>query len=164
MAQLGVVLRGLALLLMAGLITVAWAQNSAEDIARTLPSSNFNAVDDAPDHGIGDRHLFAAPGFAAAPLPRNNQHPDARRLGDASCRACHALESEHFAHTVHALGMEAAKAADPNTPVCEACHGPGSVHAQQPTLAGSIIGFSHGAGTPLADQQNACLTDRKSVV
>ena len=41
--------------------------------------------------------------------------------------------------------------ADPNIPVCETCHGPGSAHAQQPNEKGLIIGYTKNSGTPIAD-------------
>lgn len=73
------------------------------------------------------------------------------------CIACHSRENETFAHTIHALGMNVAYAADPAAPTCEACHGPGSRHAQHPTEAGAIIAFTHNGGTPADVQAATCL-------
>ncbi len=122
-----------------------------------LPSTNFSGESGlAPEELSLDRYA-ATPGFAHAPLADNPAHPGATPVGQAMCKGCHALEAEHFAHTVHARGMEVAAAADPSTPTCEACHGPGSAHAANPTEAGSIVAFTHDGGTPVAAQAAACL-------
>ncbi len=99
----------------------------------------------------------AAPGFAHARLAVNPRFADAQAVGQQVCTACHARESDTFAHTIHALGMNVAFAADPMAPTCEACHGPGSQHAQTPDVPGSIVSFTHDGGTPVAVQAQTCL-------
>ncbi|MFA5684252.1 MAG: DmsE family decaheme c-type cytochrome [Lysobacteraceae bacterium] len=133
----------------------AVAENRLDAVVDRLPGTNLAA--DAPLAAQDMARFATVPGFANARIPHNERHPEARSIGDASCKGCHALESEHFAHTLHALGMEAARATAPDSPVCEACHGPGSVHAERPLQKGTIIGFTHGSETPLATQAAACL-------
>ncbi|UXI66517.1 DmsE family decaheme c-type cytochrome [Tahibacter amnicola] len=99
----------------------------------------------------------APAGFAQARVARNPGAAQAVPIGEKACIACHQLESEHFTHTLHALGLHAAAKADPSVPVCETCHGPGSEHAKAPTQKGSIIGFTRESGTPIALQSQTCL-------
>ncbi len=85
------------------------------------PRRDLSAADAQAD---ADRFL-AAPGFACATVANNPAAPGATPVGEKTCIACHQLESEHFTHTLHALGLHAAAKADPSIPVCETCHGPG---------------------------------------
>lgn len=105
----------------------------------------------------GGNSLIAAPGFAKARVAPNLQAPGARAIGEKACIACHQLEADHFTHTLHALGLHAASKADSSIPVCEACHGPGSAHAQDPITKGLIIGYTKNSGTPIAVQIDTCL-------
>jgi DmsE family decaheme c-type cytochrome len=116
-----------------------------------LPPTNFGSPDGTA-HGFTD-----APGFAFASVPANPLQPGAKAVGEAMCTACHAKEQNNFAHSIHALGMQVAQRANPDTPTCEACHGPGSAHAQNPSVKGSIIAFTHNGGTPVATQTASCL-------
>lgn len=158
-ARLGKLLLPFALAVGIGLFVAALMIASEAPAQQTsaasprLPATNFSSEDPSARVDLGD----APPGFADAAIPVNPLAPDARPVGTAMCTACHGLENEHFAHTVHALGMTVASAADPATPVCEACHGAGSAHVQQPTVKGSIIGFTHGSGTPIEIQTESCL-------
>lgn len=53
---------------------------------------------------------------------------DAQYVGSAECATCHAEITEGFKHAGHAhLAIAGVKDLDPS---CEACHGPGSRHAQ----------------------------------
>lgn len=126
------------------------AAQDRESAAHSLPASNLGADHARPVASI-------APGFARARVADNPQAPEARMVGQATCVGCHALESTQFTHTIHALGMDAALAADPAAATCEACHGPGSVHAQQPTQPGTIIAFTRNGGTPMELQTSACM-------
>ena len=133
--------------------TLAGAQ-APPDAARDLPASNLSA-DDAQ---AGAARFLAAPGFAHATVATNPAAPGATPVGEKACIACHQLESEHFTHTLHALGLHAAAKADPSIPVCETCHGPGSAHAREPQAQGLIIGYTKTSGTPVALQTKTCLT------
>jgi len=142
-------------LLIAGLAlpALAWAQNSREDFARTLPASNLSAEEARSTAGA----LGVAPGFARATVAHNPAAADATAVGERTCIACHQLESEHFTHTLHALGLHAAAKTNPDIPVCETCHGAGSAHAQNPAMKGLIIGYTKGSGTPIQVQTRTCL-------
>ncbi|WP_396937047.1 DmsE family decaheme c-type cytochrome [Mycolicibacterium sp.] len=100
----------------------------------------------------------ASPGFGLSRAPANPNAPDATPVGQTVCAACHRLEAANFAHTIHALGMNAAFAADATTPTCEACHGNGSRHVVAPSEKGAIIAFTKDGGTPVSVQTGACLT------
>jgi hypothetical protein len=102
--------------------------------------------------------LLPAPGFAKARVATNPAAPQATPVGERTCIACHQLEADHFTHTLHSLGLHAANKADPSIPVCEACHGPGSAHAKDPTAKSLIIGYTHNSGTPIDVQTGTCLT------
>ena len=132
----------------------AIAQQSRADLARSLPSSNLSNE----DVNASAKSLLPAPGFANARVAENLNAPDATPVGEKTCIACHQLESEHFTHTLHALGLHAANKADASIPVCETCHGPGSAHAQDPTAKGLIIGYTKHSGTPIEVQTATCLT------
>jgi DmsE family decaheme c-type cytochrome len=134
--------------------TATPAQQSREDLARMLPPTNLSGSGEVPFPGP---EVSAVPGFADAAIPGNPGAPGATPVGEAVCTACHALENEHFTHTLHALGLRAAAAANPGTPVCEVCHGPGSAHAEKPNAKGLIIAYTHGSGTPVAVQTGTCL-------
>ena len=128
--------------------TRAPAQASREDFARALPADATRVGAASPD---------VAPGFADARVAHNPAAPAAEAVGERMCIACHQLESEHFTHTLHALGLHAAAKADADIAVCETCHGPGSAHARSPTTKGLIIGYTKGSGTPVAVQTRTCL-------
>ena len=74
-------------------------------------------------------------------------------VGDKACIECHDTEGESYHKTIHA------KAQNPRTPAaahgCETCHGPGSVHAEDPSIPGSIRRFK--AMQP-RDVSDTCLT------
>lgn len=152
---LGLVLSAAAAVLGgAGLLAPVAAQQapSEEPVRQQLPSTHFGAEDPVSAHAFD-----APPGFADASVPVNPLSPDAKAVGQQVCTACHSLEAANFAHTVHALGMNAALAANPATPTCEACHGGGSKHIENPTAQGSIIAFTKDGGTPVAAQAASCL-------
>jgi DmsE family decaheme c-type cytochrome len=98
-----------------------------------------------------------ARGFSDAPIPANPQNPGATPVGQRVCASCHVRETANFAHTLHALGMNAALAANPASATCESCHGAGSEHAKTPGVRGSIIAFTKNGGTPIAAQTASCL-------
>jgi len=136
------------------LVIAAWLVPEAAEAQQqtvNLPATQFAT-------GHSGHGFDAPPGFASAAPARNLAYPDAHAVGEAVCSACHSRETQNFAHTVHALGMQVALAANPKTATCEACHGPGSVHAANPTQPGTIIAFTHNGGTPIANQTESCLS------
>ncbi len=130
----------------------AAAQQSREDLESTLPPSNFGGTETA--HSAST----IAPGFARASVPINPLAPEAKAVGEQMCMFCHQLEDEHFSHTLHALGLRAAAQGRPGAPVCETCHGPGSVHIENPLEQDSIIRFTHQSGSSNEVQTGACLS------
>ena len=136
----------------ASLAPIAAQESSTAANPYNLPATHFGSENPQAGHGFD-----AAPGFADAHVPGNPQAPDAKPVGQQVCTACHSKESQTFAHTTHALGMQVAFTANPNTATCEACHGPGSAHAQNPTLPGAIIAFTKDGGTPIRTQTESCL-------
>src|SRR6201986_1463719 len=129
------------------------SQSAHDELANSLPSTNLS-----PDGPAQHRMPPPAPGFANASVANNPLARDARAVGEKTCIACHRLEADHFTHTFHALGLHVANRSDPNIPVCEACHGPGSLHAQKPLVKGLIIGYTKDSGTPIRVQTETCLT------
>ena len=136
----------------ASLAPIAAQESSTAANPYNLPATHFGSENPQAGHGFD-----AAPGFVDAHVPGNPQAPDAKPVGQQVCTACHGKESQTFAHTTHALGMQVAFTANPNTATCEACHGPGSAHAQNPTLPGAIIAFTKDGGTPIKNQTESCL-------
>jgi DmsE family decaheme c-type cytochrome len=134
-------------------VAVGQSQPSQDNIANSLPSTNLST-----DSTVRSNLPRPAPGFANAHVAENPQAPDARAVGEKTCIACHRLEADHFTHTLHALGLHVANRSDPNIPVCEACHGPGSAHAVKPLVKGLIIGYTKNSGTPIGVQTKTCLT------
>ncbi|HRN59624.1 MAG TPA: DmsE family decaheme c-type cytochrome [Chiayiivirga sp.] len=127
--------------------------------SNALPSTHFSAEPGlSPGDVAGGQFADVAPGFSWASPASTPQAPDAKPIGEASCASCHSLETEHFAHTTHALGMAVALRANPMAATCEACHGAGSEHAVEPTTPGKIIAFTHDGGTSVATQAATCLT------
>ena len=138
--------------LMAPVSVSAQSVSEKPSAAQRLPSTNFASETPVSPHGFN-----AAPGFAHAPIPGNPDSPGARAVGQQVCSTCHTQETKNFAHTVHSLGMQAALAADPGTATCEACHGPGSRHIEDPTAKGSIIAFTKDGGSAVDTQAASCL-------
>lgn len=143
-----------AVLVAAGLLAPVAAQQADQQQAGgyNLPATNFAGDTPVSPHGFA-----APPGFAHAPVPGNPDSPEARVVGQLVCTSCHTQETKNFSHTVHALGMAAALAADPSTATCEACHGPGSRHIEDPTAKGSIIAFTKDGGSSVDTQAASCL-------
>lgn len=101
----------------------------------------------------------AAPTPASAPaLPPAAAEPgEARYVGEAICANCHDSENGLFGHTQHAKAFRENPHNATEEAVCEACHGPGSLHAMDTHDKRKIIGFSREWGTPTATQNAQCL-------
>ena len=78
-------------------------------------------------------------------------------VGIDVCRACHALETQHWRETIHADVF----LKNPRTPLearaCEACHGPGAEHVKAPKDATKIVSFTRGGDRTSEDMNAACL-------
>ncbi len=128
------------------------------DIARMLPSTDMgaNAARQADPHLPAISDSPATP-FDAAAIPANPLAPNADAIGARTCIACHAQENLQASHSLHVASFRAGAAHTGPQAACESCHGPGSVHAKDPTAPGSIIAFTHDAKTAPATQAGVCL-------
>src|SRR3954469_17507867 len=99
--------------------------------------------------------LLAAPAMA---IP-----PEARYVGEKTCIKCHDVEAKHFGHTQHAKAFRLNPRNELEGRVCEACHGPGSLHAQRGNEKKReyLVGFTREWGTPVEEQNATCLTCHK---
>jgi DmsE family decaheme c-type cytochrome len=85
--------------------------------------------------------------------------PEATYVGEKTCIRCHDTEAKHFGATQHAKAFRE----NPRNPVegrvCEACHGPGSLHAQKENHKKReyLIGFTREWGTPIEEQNAVCM-------
>lgn len=83
---------------------------------------------------------------------------NARYVGEKRCGDCHDTEKAVFGHTQHAKAFRSNPRNDVEKMVCEACHGPGSLHTTDSQNPNKIIGFSKTWGTPIEKQNAQCLT------
>ena len=75
---------------------------------------------------VADRTLLAPPKIAGATY-----------IGSKDCAQCHLDKTEHFGTATHSrLALSDAKVGDTG---CEACHGPGSLHASSGGARGTIV-------------------------
>ena len=86
--------------------------------------------------------MLAWPGASAA-------QERAAFVGERACTTCHAVINEHFSHTAHAKTFRQNPRDEREGRVCEACHGPGSLHVKNPTDKSTLIGFTRRSGTPI---------------
>ena len=93
--------------------------------------------------------------FAAAPA---NAQQGATYIGEKACINCHGQENKHFTETLHAKVFRQNPKNEQERQVCEACHGPGSLHAKNTKDKSLLIGFTKGWGTPIERQNEQCLS------
>jgi len=86
--------------------------------------------------------------------------PEARYVGEKTCLKCHDIEDRHFGHTRHAKVFRQNPRNERERQVCEACHGPGSLHAERGNHKNRdyLTGFTRNWGTPVEKQNAACLS------
>ncbi|MBN8713546.1 MAG: DmsE family decaheme c-type cytochrome [Xanthomonadales bacterium] len=130
------------------------------DIERMLPATDMGAGAATPagHPGFAAADVSPATPFDGALIPVNPLAPDADAVGAKTCVACHAQENIQASHSLHVASFRAGAGNTGPQAACEACHGPGSVHAKDPTKPGSIIAFTHDAKTPPAVQAGVCLS------
>ena len=103
--------------------------------------------------------LVAAALFPGAATARAEEaaEPGPTYVGRARCATCHSLETEHWDPTVHGRLF----AENPRTPLesrgCEACHGPGSGHVDDPGAREKIVAFTRGSDASVERMNTACL-------
>jgi DmsE family decaheme c-type cytochrome len=97
--------------------------------------------------------LLLCAGAQAATDPMAN----ARFVGEKRCGECHDTEKTLFGHTQHAKAFRENPRNDVERTVCEACHGPGSLHVADTQDKSKIIGFSKEWATPIDTQNTQCL-------
>lgn len=85
------------------------------------------------------------------------QPEPAEYVGEQTCKRCHRTAPQHWAHTAHATVFRHNPRNELEARSCEACHGPGSAHADAPREAGNIIAFSADAATSVERQNRQCL-------
>jgi DmsE family decaheme c-type cytochrome len=95
--------------------------------------------------------------LAARGLGTEAQQAGATYVGEARCIECHNQENLHFSETTHAKLLRLKPANDTQGRVCEACHGPGSLHVARAADKTAIVGFTKAWGTPVATQNAMCL-------
>lgn len=95
--------------------------------------------------------VFAMTGLTSA-AQELGKRPPATLAGAEACRACHEELSARYEKNVHAGA--AATRRMPERTGCEACHGSGAAHAEEPSNRSGLVTFSAGAeGASIA----ACL-------
>ena len=106
------------------------------------------------------RRLWAAAistfAFAAAAQVTPTAPPGGY-VGNEKCATCHVLETEHWAHTVHAARFGKNGRNELERRGCEACHGPGEKHMANPTDKAAMINFTHKGGTRVEVQNAQCM-------
>jgi DmsE family decaheme c-type cytochrome len=86
--------------------------------------------------------------------------PEATYVGEKVCIKCHDVEDKHFGHTLHAKVFRLNPKNAVEARVCEACHGPGSLHVPRDDHKNRnyLIGFTREWGTPVKEQNAVCLS------
>ena len=76
-------------------------------------------------------------------LPRPAASQERSYVGSETCLGCHSGYEDWMAGSVH-QGLTRTDAAGEEASGCEACHGPGSVHAEDPSVEGAILPLTPG--------------------
>lgn len=95
--------------------------------------------------------------LAGATIPAAAQQPQASYIGEKACLGCHSQENRHFADSLHAKMFRLNPRNAREERVCEACHGPGSLHAKDNANKELMVGFTRGWGTPVQTQNDMCM-------
>ena len=95
---------------------------------------------------------------SASAQPDGDPSPAAESIGRESCQACHRQETAHWDPTVHGRVFSHRPANEQQALLCEACHGPGSLHLKDPQNPDLIIGFTRSSDTAVARMNETCLS------
>ena len=89
--------------------------------------------------------------------------PEATYVGEKVCVKCHDVEARHFSGTLHAKIFRENPKNELEARVCEACHGPGSLHAPRDNhkIRENLVGYTKEWGTPVAEQNAMCMNCHK---
>lgn len=102
--------------------------------------------------GVGLAQAAVPPASAAnAPLIRFAE--GAEYIGEERCLACHTVENDKFSHTTHAKAFRLNPKNDLERRGCEACHEPGSRHANENYMDKSLIVSFTRESTKAGEQQ-----------
>jgi DmsE family decaheme c-type cytochrome len=102
-----------------------------------------------------------APSAPAPVLASEFEKKIATYVGEKVCTGCHEVENNNFGHTLHSKVFRENPANDTQKMVCEACHGPGSLHAKKTKDHSLLIGFTKDWGTPVEKMNAQCLSCHK---
>ncbi|MDR2187478.1 MAG: DmsE family decaheme c-type cytochrome [Azonexus sp.] len=89
------------------------------------------------------------------------QMEGATYIGEKACIECHGQEDSHVSDTLHVKMFRLNPKNATEKRVCEACHGPGSLHAKDKENKDLIIGFTRNWQTPQHLQNSMCLDCHK---
>ena len=96
---------------------------------------------------------LAVPGFELSLA----DEPASDFVGEEMCRTCHVVEAEHWAGTIHARAFDGRPRSELASRSCEACHGPGLSHLQDPLDRSRIVAFTRGAEVTPGEMNAMCL-------
>jgi DmsE family decaheme c-type cytochrome len=144
--------------------TVPANDGLARDIAKYLAAPDEFKAEQSTWVKVAAAKVPAPPSapvqrLAAAQVPVAMQPASLEQgyAGQATCVACHTQESQNWAHTIHAKVFDLNPRNELERTGCEACHGPGAAHAQNPTAPLSIVRFSRRSQNPIEQQNGQCL-------
>ncbi len=81
----------------------------------------------------------------------------AEYVGEDVCRGCHDVEARQWDQTLHAKIFHQGPRSALQRRGCEACHGPGSAHAQEPARRDAVVSFTRDGGTSVERQNEMCM-------
>lgn len=132
-----------ALLLVFGQTAAIAADAAPAATGAATPAASAPATETAPP--------------VAAPVVAPVAAVTATYVGERVCISCHDVENKNFTHTLHAKVFRENPKNDTEKMVCEACHGPGSLHAKKTKDHNLLIGFTKNWGTPIDKMNGQCL-------
>jgi len=107
--------------------------------------------------GLAGIALMLGLGIGRVALADADPMAGARYVGEKKCVSCHDVEKAFFGHTQHSRAFRENPRSEVEKQVCEACHGPGSLHVEDTKDKTKIVGFSREWGTPVSKQTAQCL-------
>jgi DmsE family decaheme c-type cytochrome len=134
---------------------VAALTGYASGLNETTPAGDATAKAEAPV-------VMAAAEKKKAPIAKKAEGGEAHYIGSQACINCHRNQAGTFGETLHGDVLLHHPRGENEKLGCEACHGPGSRHAEtkepdggQP---GDIIAFGKDAPRPIEERNAICLS------